>query len=121
MADVRITAAAKAHLLGIREYTAALWCEDQADASLREIKTAFDRLAEIPLRGIHRPEIATSYRSLPWESPRTHDAQGCRYYHNPFGLSHTDHVLGASFYSQAAVGFCVQNLPPLISREVPEI
>jgi toxin ParE1/3/4 len=65
MADVRITAAAKAHLLGIWEYSAAQWNDDQADAYLREIKTAFDRLAENPRLGTHRPEIATGYRSFP--------------------------------------------------------
>lgn len=68
VAKVRITAAAKAHLLDIWAYTEAAWGASQADAYLKDIGAAFDRLAHTPHLGKARPEIHNDYRSLPVKS-----------------------------------------------------
>ncbi|MGE4299109.1 MAG: type II toxin-antitoxin system RelE/ParE family toxin [Desulfovibrionaceae bacterium] len=65
MAEIRLTPAARSHLLDIWDYTASTWGEDQADAYIREIHAAFLRLAKTPGLGIARPEIHQGYRSLP--------------------------------------------------------
>ncbi len=65
MADLRITPAAKAHLLDIWEYTAGHWGENKADAYLLDIQAVFQRLANNPKLGNSRPDIATGYRSIP--------------------------------------------------------
>jgi toxin ParE1/3/4 len=65
MADVRITPRAKEHLLDIWAYTAEQWSEGQADAYLRDINSTYGQLAENPKLGVHRPDIALGYRSIP--------------------------------------------------------
>lgn len=64
MADVRVTPAARAHLLDIWEYTAEHWGQDKADAYLRDIQAVFHGLANNPKLGNSRPDIATGYRSI---------------------------------------------------------
>lgn len=64
MAKVRITPAAKEHLLDIWSYTEAAWSETQADAYIMEIDAAFALLAENPQLGKPRPEIRKGYRSI---------------------------------------------------------
>lgn len=64
MAEVRITPAAKAHLLEIWSYTETTWGEAQADSYLKEIGAAFAQLADNPLLGKARSEVGRGYRSL---------------------------------------------------------
>lgn len=65
MAEVRITPAAKTHLLDIWAYTEQTWGEARADAYLLEIEAVFRQLAAAPLLGRPRPEIREGFRSIP--------------------------------------------------------
>ena len=65
MAQIRITPAAKAHLLDIWEYTAGQWGQNKADAYLRDVQAVFQRLADNPRLGLARPDIAPGYRFIP--------------------------------------------------------
>ena len=65
MAEVRLTPAARAHLLDFWEYSADQWGENKADAYLRGMDTVFQRLADNPKLGTARPDIAAGYRSIP--------------------------------------------------------
>jgi len=68
VAEVRITPAAKGHLLDIWSYTETTWGESQADTYLMEIDVAFKQLADNPQLGKARPEIRNGYRSIPVKS-----------------------------------------------------
>lgn len=64
MAEIRITPAAKEHLLDIWSYTETTWGEAQTDEYLMEIDAIFERLTENPHLGKARPEIQSNYRSI---------------------------------------------------------
>lgn len=64
MAEVRITPAAKAHLLDIWSYTEAAWGEAKADSYLMEIDAVFRQLGDNPQLGKARPEVQDGYRSI---------------------------------------------------------
>ena len=89
MAEVRLTPAAKSHLLDIWAYTESTWGEDQADEYLRQLAAAFERLGANPCSGLSRPEIGPGYRSLPVKKHVIfYTVSSCERYVNVLGVLH---------------------------------
>lgn len=53
----RLSRAAGQDLEEIEDYTARVWGDQQAEAYIRDLFAAFDRLANNPALGRHRPDI----------------------------------------------------------------
>lgn len=67
MSRVVFSAAAYNDLAAIVDYTKATWGRGQAESYLSEMKVRLDALAETPLIGRARPELATDLLSFPIE------------------------------------------------------
>lgn len=61
----RLTPAAESDLREIWRYTVESWGQQQAETYLMQLADAFSVLADNPLLGRERPEIANWYRSFP--------------------------------------------------------
>lgn len=65
MGRYRLSPAAQADLRDIRAYTKTTWGEAQARKYLAELRSGLERLADAPLIGKAREEIAQGLRSFP--------------------------------------------------------
>ncbi|MDY6076974.1 type II toxin-antitoxin system RelE/ParE family toxin [Mobiluncus sp.] len=65
MKPYRLKPAAQKDLSDIWDYTQANWGVEQAEKYTRDIQRAIETLADNPLRGPERPDIAADYRSIP--------------------------------------------------------
>jgi len=63
-----LTPRAKEDLRGIWNYTADVWDEARADHYIKELFERFDKLAQHPRMGKHRPNIQEGYYSFPHAS-----------------------------------------------------
>ena len=61
----RVTPRARADLVRIGEYTQAQWGKKQRNGYLKSLENRFAWLADNPLAGKHRMEIAQGYYSFP--------------------------------------------------------
>jgi toxin ParE1/3/4 len=65
MGRYRLSPAAQADLRDIRIYTKTTWGEAQARKYLSELRSGLEKLADTPLMGKTREEIAQGLRSFP--------------------------------------------------------
>ena len=65
MAGVRLTPRAKEDLKLIGRYTTVRWGKEQRNLYLKDLDKRFSWLAENPLLGKHRSDIAKKYYSFP--------------------------------------------------------
>ena len=61
----RLKPAAQKDLSDIWDYTQANWGIEQAEKYTRDIQQAIETVADNPLRGRERPDVAPGYRSIP--------------------------------------------------------
>ncbi len=68
MPNYRLTLDAQSDLIDIRRFTLKKWGEGQSKNYLSDLKNTIQMLAQTPLAGKHRPEVAKHVYSFPCAS-----------------------------------------------------